>query len=58
MDVEVLIACAKEHGELSEPDHEVGDLQDILRVAWALMSDEQRVEALKHEDVRAVLEWQ
>jgi hypothetical protein len=32
--VERLIDAARAHGELSEPDHEVGDLQEILRVCW------------------------
>jgi len=42
-DVEYLITCAKSHGEASlEPDHEVGDLQDLLRLAWDLMTSEQR----------------
>ncbi|VTU44135.1 hypothetical protein [Variovorax sp. RA8] len=37
----VLIA-AQQHGENDGPDHEVGDLQDVLRAAWSLMSLEQR----------------
>ena len=27
---------AKQHGLDSEPDHEVGDLQQFLRLAWSL----------------------
>lgn len=29
-----LIASASAHGEQSDPDHEVGDLLDILRAVW------------------------
>ena len=32
--IEELMAKAKQHGEDSEPDHEVGDLQDLLRLLW------------------------
>jgi hypothetical protein len=32
-DVGTYIAAARQHGEDSEPDHEVGDLQDLLREA-------------------------
>jgi hypothetical protein len=41
-DVERYIAAATQHGEDSEPDHEVGDLQQYLRVAFRLMTPEQR----------------
>jgi hypothetical protein len=33
-----LLAAAAEHGLGSEPDHEVGDLQDILSSCWARMT--------------------
>jgi len=38
-DIEKLIAAAKAHGENSHgenphPEHEVGDLQDLLRLCW------------------------
>ena len=39
--VEALIEAAKTHGEYSEPDHEVGDLQDYLRAAFSLLTPEQ-----------------
>ncbi|TES73098.1 hypothetical protein E2P84_22325 [Burkholderia cepacia] len=41
-DGELCIRAAKEHGENSEPDHEVGDLQDYLRDMWKLLTPEQR----------------
>lgn len=40
--IEDLIAAAGAHGQLSEPDHEVGDLQDALRMCWSIMTPEQR----------------
>jgi hypothetical protein len=43
------------HGEESEGDHEVGDLQDLLRAAWALMTEEQRVEFLFTDEAKAIL---
>lgn len=41
--LEPLIEGAKRHGEDSEPDHEVGDLQDFLRAMWELLTAEQRL---------------
>lgn len=32
--LEKLIEAARQHGLKSDPDHEVGDLQDILRTCW------------------------
>jgi len=54
--VEDLIGFAEKHGEDSEPDHEVGDLQDLLRAAWRLMTPEQRREMLIDASVSNVVE--
>lgn len=35
-----LLACAEQHGRLSEPDHEVGDLQEIIFSCWKRLSPE------------------
>ena len=35
--VEAIIDAATRHGQESDPDHEVGDLQDALRLAWDLL---------------------
>jgi len=43
-DIEMYIAAAAQHGEDSEPDHEVGDLQTYLRAMWDLLSEQQRNE--------------
>lgn len=54
--VEVLIGHAETHGSDDDPDHEVGDLQDMLRVAWGLMTPEQRRKMICHNDVSNVVE--
>jgi hypothetical protein len=41
-----LIRAAEHHASLSDPDHEVGDLQDALIAAWSLMTHEQRTKLL------------
>jgi hypothetical protein len=40
--IERVLAAATEHGVNATPEHESGDLQGVLRAAWALMSAEQR----------------
>jgi len=37
-----IVVAAERHGRASHPEHEVGDLQDALRCAWELMTDDQR----------------
>jgi hypothetical protein len=44
--IEALIQSAKQHGLDSEPDHEVGDLQQLVRLAWGIMTDLQRDDLL------------
>ena len=36
-DLERILDAAQHHGEDSEPDHEVGDLQEVLRAMWPLV---------------------
>lgn len=40
--LESILLAAHQHGIDSEPDHEVGDLQDALRIAWDLLDDSGR----------------
>lgn len=40
--IERILNAAEQHGRNDDPDHEVGDLQDVLRAAWSLMTLEQR----------------
>lgn len=54
-DIEFYIETAQRHGTDSEPDHEVGDLQDFLRAMWEILSPEQRVAYAQSHDVRATL---
>lgn len=55
--IEVVLTAATQHAEdTGEHDHEVGDLQDVLRAAWALLSSEQRQALLTSSPAKAVLE--
>jgi hypothetical protein len=40
--VEQIVEAARRHGEQDVPEHEVGDLQDSLRLAWARLTPEAR----------------
>jgi hypothetical protein len=54
-DVDTYTHAAFVHGEDSEGDHEVGDLQDLFRAAWSLMTEEQKVDFLFTDHAKAVL---
>jgi hypothetical protein len=52
--VDVILAYAESHGQEGEPDHEAGDLQEALRIAWRVMDDDdQRYATFRkfHEEV-------
>lgn len=51
------IAAATVHGIASEPAHEVGDLQAMLRAALAIMTTKQRVAWAETAEVAEVLAW-
>ncbi len=53
----LLMEAARLHGENSEPDHDVGDLQDLLFACWLVMSPEQRALALSDPAVVSVLDF-
>ncbi len=54
--LDALLTAAATHGRESDPDHEVGDLQDILRTAWAHLTPVQRRAVFaQHEDL--VTDW-
>lgn len=55
--IETYISAAKQHGEDSDPDHEVGDLQDMLRSAWELLSEEQRLQLVRTPAFEETLEY-
>jgi hypothetical protein len=50
------LSAAQSHGEDSDPDHEVGDLQDFLRAAFKIMTPEQRKQFAMDEAVHQTLE--
>lgn len=55
--LEKLITAADNHGEDSgDPDHTVGDLQDLLRSAWEIMTVSQKLQLLRGEAVESVVE--
>lgn len=54
--LEDFIDAATNHGRDSEPEHEVGDLQDMLRVAWSIMSPTQRIQFINHDTPHDILE--
>lgn len=51
-----ILGAAQLHGEESEPDHEVGDLQEVLRECWKRMTPAARREVYELESVQALLE--
>lgn len=54
--LERLLEGARQHGLQSEPDHEIGDLQDVLRFCWTLLTPEQRQQVVAEFKER-VDEW-
>lgn len=55
-DIERYITAAENHGEFDDPDHEVGDLQELLRLAWGLMTEEQRRRFVASDETQFILE--
>lgn len=55
--LESLFRSADNHAEdTGEPDHAVGDLQDMFRMAWGVMSIAQRLQFLQQEELADLLE--
>ncbi|KWT69534.1 MULTISPECIES: hypothetical protein [unclassified Variovorax] len=54
--IERILDAAEQHGQNDDPDHEVGDLQDVLRAAWSLMSSEQRNQLMAAAETVNVLQ--
>lgn len=50
---EQIIKAAEKHGQDSDPDFEVGDLQVALREAWKQMTPYQRAVALSNLELWA-----
>lgn len=51
-----LLIAASRHGAKSDPDHEVGDLQDILRSCWNKLTSEQQASVFA-EHKQKVEDW-
>jgi hypothetical protein len=51
-----LFESADHHGEDSEPDHTVGDLQDLLTTAWSILTLEQKRALLQSDAVETLLD--
>jgi len=54
-DIETIIQYAEQHGIDSEPDHEVGDLQDMLRTFWQKADEHTRQKFITSAEVTALL---
>ncbi|WP_432263115.1 hypothetical protein [Cupriavidus sp. TMH.W2] len=54
--LERLIESAEQHGMDSEPQHQVGDLEDYLRAMWRLLTQEQRRHFFGSADVASTFE--
>jgi hypothetical protein len=50
------LALARGHGETSDTRQWVADLEDMLRVAWDLLTPEQRAAFRAHPDILALQE--
>lgn len=56
LDIHFYTSAAEQHGQDSEPDHEVGDLQDMLRAMWAILTPAQRVAYASSDAVQQILQ--
>ena len=54
-DVESLIEAARNYGT-DDPEQEIEALQDLLRAAWALMTERQQAALLQSDEALTVLE--
>jgi hypothetical protein len=50
------LGFARGHGEISDTRQWVADLEDMLRVAWDLMTSKQRAAFRGHPDILAIAE--
>ena len=54
--IDTFIEAARRHGEIDQPYHEVEDLEQMLEVAWKIMSPEQQAQFAETDDVKDVLD--
>jgi hypothetical protein len=55
IDIEDLIAASQISGA-GDPEHEIEALQDLLRVAWGLMTERQQADFVESEEAQAILD--
>jgi hypothetical protein len=55
-DLERILAAAKNHGAVGDPDMEVGDLQQLVRDLWKFLSPEERKVFVQQGGT--VIDWQ
>jgi hypothetical protein len=55
IDIEDLIAAAQIAGA-GDPEQEIATLQDLLRLAWGLMTERQQADMIESDEAQAVLE--
>lgn len=53
-DLERILCAAQKHGLAVDPEMEAGDLQQLARDLWNLLTDEQRKQFL---DQGSVIDW-
>lgn len=51
-----LLGCARAHGATSDTRQWIADLENMLAVAWDLMTEEQRSAFRQHPEVLAMIE--
>jgi len=55
-DLDVYLGLARAHGELTDTRQWITDLEDMLRVAWGLMTPEQRAAFRQDSEILAITE--
>jgi len=53
-DIETLIDAARVAGA-DDPEHEIESLQDLLRMAWSLMTEVQQAALMESDEAQSVL---
>lgn len=54
--VQRVLDAAQAHGEQSDHDHEVGDLQEVVRILWKLVPATKKYSAMADPNIRNLLE--
>ncbi len=55
--LDAILQAAEAHGEESEPEMQVGDLEQALRVAWELLPGAERLKMVESFEVKEILSW-